>query len=206
MVDRRKPRPYSRDRAESYRDGILFVIATEGEKTEKQYFDGMFVSRRYQVRTIGADRRGKSSPKHVLQRIDEFKKEYEFENDDEFWLVIDVDRWKQQQISYFVKEALKKGCKLAVSNPCFELFLYLHTKDMSEEESGKEYKAKDMKKMAQSTGAVNERGDVRIENLKGKEKLAVKRARKMDENSSHRWPRKTGTHVYKLVDKLIENI
>jgi len=55
------------------RDTRLIVIATEGEKTEKQYFS-MFQSLRVQVRVLHTEE-GFSAPKHVFDRLSDYRRQ-----------------------------------------------------------------------------------------------------------------------------------
>jgi hypothetical protein len=48
---------------------------------------------------------------------------------DVLWLVIDTDRWGDKQLSEVTSECVSKHFRLAVSNPCFELWLILHYED-----------------------------------------------------------------------------
>lgn len=54
---------------------------------------------------------------------------------DERWLILDVDRYDQgnQQVSYreTLQTAKESGIQLAVSKPCFEVWLLLHHADES---------------------------------------------------------------------------
>ena len=119
----RKKRPLDRN-IDHRADTSLIVIATEGEKTEKQYFE-TFKYRRVQVK-VEATEKGKSSPAHVLERLDAYVKEFVIGDGDELWLAIDVDRWEKRMLAEVTREAVQKGFSLAVSNPCFELWLLLH--------------------------------------------------------------------------------
>lgn len=52
------------DRHYRWRETKLFIIATEGELTEKQYFE-MFKSSRIKIEVLSTDD-GKSAPQHVF--------------------------------------------------------------------------------------------------------------------------------------------
>jgi hypothetical protein len=62
------------DRQQDRRDAKLFIVATEGKETEKQYFR-MFNSTRLKVEILATTEDGKSSPEYVLDRLDIFKKQ-----------------------------------------------------------------------------------------------------------------------------------
>ena len=197
----RKKRPLNR-KIPSLRDATLIIIATEGEKTEKQYFDGLFKSTKVQVIVLPTvDHR--SAPKYVYGRLYDFKKEYDLDKNDELWLMIDIDRWKTDEISIIANNSLKKGFNLAVSNPCFELWLYLHHSELSKLEKYEcDYFASQLKILL---GSYN-KSNININMFRGKEKTAIGRAKKLHKNPDEKWPSSTGTHVYKVVEKILELI
>jgi len=84
-------------RETNVRDSRLFIVATEGQHTEKQYFEG-FVSRRLRVEVLSTGPDGRSSPKGVLDRLDVFRQQYDLGTDDELWLVVDTDQWPDWQL------------------------------------------------------------------------------------------------------------
>ena len=83
-----------------------------------------------------------SDPKHMVQRLDNFKKEKEFEYDlskhidDEYWIVVDIDdhliESKIDAWNDVISDCNSKGYKYAVSNPFFELYILLHFDDVNE--------------------------------------------------------------------------
>ena len=107
------------------RDAGLFVVATEGEKTEAQYFS-LFHSERVRVEVLPTGPDGLSAPKYVLERLVKYEERYALEEDDELWLVVDVDRQRDQFLDEVTRDAQHSGYHVAVSHPCFELWLLLH--------------------------------------------------------------------------------
>lgn len=108
------------------------LIFCEGVLTEPQYFDDF---RRYEhnplVDVVIDDEGG--SPKTLVERAASRKKEAEKEAKrfkdqnlkyDEVWCVYDVDEHPKLEDAF--QQARDNGIKLAVSNPCFELWLLLH--------------------------------------------------------------------------------
>ena len=71
----RKKRPIDRSASLS-RDATLVVIASEDRYAIKQYFE-FFRSTRVQFRVLETDH-GESSPAHVLSRLTEYMKEFDF--------------------------------------------------------------------------------------------------------------------------------
>ena len=124
LTSRRKRPIDRRSRPLPHRDARLFIIAAEGKKTEKQYFS-MFGNRRCQVHVI-TNEENKSAPAYILEQLQGFKKEFQLKEDDELWLMVDVDRWGSKQLAAVAARAGQRKFHLAVSNPCFEVWLYLH--------------------------------------------------------------------------------
>ncbi|MBK8093244.1 MAG: RloB domain-containing protein [Verrucomicrobiaceae bacterium] len=131
MSTGRKPRPLGRDER-TFLDDRLFVIATEDRYAAKQYFDILRThvrSSRIKTHVLPTED-CRSSPKHVFDRLLEFERLHESHADDEKWLVLDTDHWiqdahKKQLIEVF-KLARQKGYSVAMSRPCFEIWLLLH--------------------------------------------------------------------------------
>jgi len=199
VLQHRKPRPL--DRRIAFRDAMLIIIATEGQKTEKQYFD-IFRNQKIQVKIIET-RNGRSSPVDVLKRLDVYQKEYDIAKEDQLWLMTDTDRWGNKILSSIVQEAKQKGYKLAISNPCFECWLLLHFEDITENNITCGKIKKRLQKIMGSYDSSNLRTDQftmsRIEN-------AACRAEKMDKDRREPWPHKVGTHVYKVVKSIMKYI
>ncbi|MCA9189831.1 MAG: RloB domain-containing protein [Planctomycetales bacterium] len=123
----RKKRPIARTEGLT-RDASLVVIASEDRYAVKQYFD-RFRSTRIQFRVLETER-GQSSPQHVQQRLQAYMREYDFGEGDQFWLVCDTDHWiESNHISNLVavvRWCRQQGIGVALSNPCFDLWLLLH--------------------------------------------------------------------------------
>jgi len=123
----RKKRPLDRE-AKFVRDASLVVIASEDRYAVRQYFD-FFESTRIQFRVLETPD-GKSAPEHVLERISEYLKNFAIGEGDTFWIVCDCDHWVEpnhiQNLTHVLRECRKKRVKVALSNPCFDLWLLLH--------------------------------------------------------------------------------
>lgn len=141
-------KPYQRnieDRAKR-----LFVIATEGVKTEYWYFNT--IKHRYNLLLQQAHiqlellkrpskQAGHSSPDKVRQMIEDFLEHNDFDYNtietvrpnDTFWLVVDTDSWTDEQLQDVANFCHQKlPFHLAISNPCFEWWLILHWADLAD--------------------------------------------------------------------------
>jgi RloB-like protein len=113
----------------------IILIVCEGEKTEPEYFDGFARACRNARVTIEiAPEHG--VPRTLVTTAKEHKKRAEAaakrEGDDNLaydavWCVFDVD--DHPHVADARQMARDNGIDLAVSNPCFELWLLLHFRD-----------------------------------------------------------------------------
>ena len=199
----KKPRPLKRE-DRTYRDDRLFIIATEDTYAPEQYFT-IFHNPRVHVRVLPTEG-GHSAPDHVLERLDGFIDEYQMQEDDEFWLMLDTDHWVEaNHVSSFTRvcsEAVGKGYDLAHSNPCFEIWLLLHVTDL--DASDHFDRCADVEqRLREMLGSYNKRR-IDCDHFSFDAAAdAVARAERLDGCSNDRWPQKTGTHVYRLVKKLL---
>jgi hypothetical protein len=121
-----KARPLARG-VGTLRDDRLFLVACDDTYAPKQYFDFLRLSR-VQIKVVETDDT-KSAAVYVLERL----KQFSVEDDDERWMVLDTDHCIQG--SHFpsfiqaITEARQAGIKIALSRPCFELWLLLHHVD-----------------------------------------------------------------------------
>ena len=186
------------DRRTNVRDARLYIIATEGEKTEKAYFDALFQNPRVKVRVLSTGPDGYSGPRHVLDRLSAFRDEYDLGPEDELWLMIDVDRQRPEHLSPICQEATQKGVFLAISNPCFELWLYLHHADA--EVTDADCKAVESR-LRTLLGSYN-KANLDPARFAPHVADALRRAKALHTTGDERWPAFPGTHVYKLVQRL----
>jgi hypothetical protein len=187
------------DRQYNQRDARLCVIAVEGAVDEAQYFKS-FGSSRLKIEVLKTDSDNKSAPKYVFQRLDEFRKKYDLDDQDMLWLVMDVDRWGSEQLSLLSREATQKGYQLAISNPCFEVWLCLHFDDLNpQDKTSKQFKAR--------------LGSIRVKYqrdsldfsvlLRARLPNAIARAKALDPDSQDYWPQAIGSHIYRLIEAIL---
>jgi len=107
----------------------FIVIVVEGAKTERLYFEMLQKNFRDKVKLkVVIPEKGKSSPAKLLDALRNQKAKYisaeNSKNPDSFWMICDVDLHKG--IHQVITDALRENFKIAVSNPCFEVWLFLH--------------------------------------------------------------------------------
>ena len=122
-------------RREPFKDAkpVVLVICEGG--TEKEYLDGLVDANknsRVKVEVIGHEGVPKTVVQYAKKRKKENQKRALREKDDnlEFdavWGLFDVDA--HPNIPDAQQMARDNGIRLAISNPCFELWLYLHFAD-----------------------------------------------------------------------------
>ena len=125
---RRQVRSLARDN-DSLRDDRLIIVACDDTYAPTQYFS-FFKMPRVHVHVISTED-GTSAAKHVLDRLLKFDKE----PDDELWMLLDTDHCIRPQHSKefinAIRRARRNGVNIALSKPCFELWLLLHHIDIS---------------------------------------------------------------------------
>lgn len=186
-------------RPQFVRDARIFVIAVEGEKTEAQYFS-LFQGSRVHVEVLSAGPDGLSAPRQVLERLVKFEDQFDLGGDDERWLVLDVDRQRGQFLDKVTQVARESGYGLAISNPCFELWLLLHFQ--AAPPAGADCAAV-IECLRPHVGGHNK---ARV-NLglytPARMAEAVARASALGGGLDTRWPAPPGTHVFKVVERLL---
>lgn len=129
----RKRRPARRD---PYKDPKpVILIVTEGEATEPEYLNGFVRAARnprVRIEVLG----GVGVPKTIVEVAKDRKREAEEQargaddenvRYDEVWCVFDFD--EHPKIPDAMQMARDNGIEVAMSNPCFELWLWLHFAD-----------------------------------------------------------------------------
>ena len=113
-----------------FRDATLFVIVCEGQKRESDYFDFFDrLSSRIKVVSVSCEQ-GKSAPKYLIRNAENYAKSSGLKSEDELWFILDVDRWIMNDIDYLINYCKKNKIRhYALSNPCFEVWLYYHFKN-----------------------------------------------------------------------------
>jgi hypothetical protein len=132
----RKKRPLDR-KANPVRDASLVIIASEDRYAVRQYFD-FFESTRIQFKVLETQD-GRSAPEHVLNRLNDYCNEFEIGEGDSFWIVCDCDHWVEpnhiQNLTHVLQQCRQKGIQVALTNPCFDLWLLLHFADFPADDS-----------------------------------------------------------------------
>lgn len=162
----------------------IVLIVAEGEKTEPQYLKGFADAARnsrVRIKVVG----GAGAPKTMVDTAKEMKndaeKQAKREKDDNLlydkvWCVFDFD--DHPNIPDARQLARDNGIDLAISNPCFELWLWLHFA----EQPGMQDRHVMQKMMKQYVTGYGKHVDYSSDYARGYEE-AVRRARRLDEDA-----------------------
>ncbi|TCO90002.1 RloB-like protein [Bacteroides heparinolyticus] len=206
------------ERPEGIKSARLVVIAAEGRNSENIYFEAMKTERcasDVHVEILHRDSND-SSPESVYKQIRGFIAEYNIEDDDQLWVVVDRDKWKNKMLSSVAQHCAQNGnLHFCVSNPCFELWLLLHVEDIASYDKeqmealslNRKVNCQDTwlkKRMKDLTGHYHE-SDYDAAALLQHIVTAMERAEKLDVSPKDRWPQSVGTRVY-LLAKSIMNL
>lgn len=195
----RKNRKYKKNGF--FRDARLFVVACEGERREKDYFERLGQgSRRLKVRVLAPEPdRSLSAPKWVLDRLVYFieKEGVNIATGDLVWLVMDVDRWKTEQLFDLAEICVQEGWGFALSNPCFEIWLLMHVKDIHESDSTS---CQDFKKELGESHI----GGYNLEKFLSLVPTAVARCQVLDDDLGNPIPKFKTSRVHLMVKEISE--
>ena len=210
----RTRKPFSRE--EKTKSARLIVIAAEGRKTENIYFQRLKLEHEAQNVHVKILERGdnNSNPETVFQQISKYAKDYDIEEDDQLWVVVDRDRWKNVELASVAKKCSQKSnFHFCLSNPCFEIWLLLHIEGLEEySEEEKERLSTNIKceggrtflkkRLSERLGGYNEAkydAGILIRTISD----AIERAKVLDNCPKDRWPQNIGTRAYLLVESIM---
>lgn len=195
------PKTENRDYKKSvgkHRDARCFFIVAEGER-EDVYFS-WFERRSKRIRIEMIPRKSVSSaPKNMLTRLQKFLPENAKQPGDQIWFVLDVDRWKRESIDELRDLcSTYDGWEVAISNPCFEVWLYFHFDDPRKANANS---AKDFKRLL---GSLHTSGYA-VEHFAPKISEAARNARQDDPTPTHDYPDQWATtKVYRLAEEMLK--
>ncbi len=199
-----KNRGYKRDIEDDLvRDYKLFAIACEGSKTEPQYFNVFrHLSRRIKVDVIEEEgkevSKTESSPKWVLNRLTSYIEKYDLKDTDELWVVIDIDKWKEEEIRKVASHCNDyPNWNIAISNPCFEVWLYFHKRKNITNSS-----SVTCKNFKTEISTFTKNGYNKYQYILSLED-AIRNAKQADSNKNHFLPKEKETKVYLLIEAML---
>lgn len=144
----------------------------------------------------------KSAPEYVYSRIKEFCRDLQLiEVKDQFWLVLDKDRWRDDGVIRIWSEIHRNkryDLRMAVSNPCFELWLYLHVSNLDDPMRDCRSVGAMLRKRINGYRKANPNMEILCPGVDD----AVARAKRLDVDCTSPWPNNPGSHVYRLIEEI----
>lgn len=204
-------KPLSIGRAErAQRDDRVFVIATDDTYAPEQYFKHLPLPRVKVVVLPTPVDSGLSSPSHVVERLKNgfrtVSQKKQVQGGDEFWVFLDTDHHLRDTNLRGTLDALQTarqaGFEIAISNPCFELWLLLHHADVA---PGSDFAgcAQVEQRLRKTLGQYNKSsikaGQFPLERVP----VAIRRARVLETAPEAPWPPHVGTRVYRLLERAL---
>ncbi len=124
---RGKSRPFKR-RSAIRKYKRRYYLVCEGNVTEPDYFNQLKGIYRDSIIDIKCLKKRQSAPKYLIQYA--LEAQSDLRKGDELWILLDVDNWTQEQFEGLEKWSSQKVDRyVAVSKPCFEIWLVLHEQD-----------------------------------------------------------------------------
>ena len=195
-------------RKSGYKDSKLFVLVTEGQVTEHEYFNIIiehFFADNSRIHVELLKRTNEASdPFSLLIELNEFKKKYKLSSQDELWLICDRDRWTDKMLSLVNQQCKQKGFSLAMSNPCFEIWLLLHLIDLKDfDQEAFDSMTVDCKtlvgQLQKTLGSYNKRIEHSEPFINGL-KRAIIQSKSLDNDDD--WPIQKTSRLWKLFESL----
>ena len=191
------------------RERLTIVIATEGARTEPDYF--IYLQRKFRDINIDIISRdySRSDPMQVLDDLIKYKERKSPSPSiiKAHWIVIDNDGRPPDDMRRVMEKAKAKGLCVADSNPCFELWLLLHRKPLSDYDDREIEELKKNEKTGNRTrleaelvkicGEYN-KSDLRQSDFLPYVTTAIKNAHESDTKPNSPWMHQIGTRVYRL--------
>ncbi len=186
----------------------LVIISAEGRRTERHYFKSLVPEQTSRIHVILTENENnESSPDRVLERLKEYlKQDMAYDKDlDYACIVVDVDQ--HAQLTNACKESVESGYEALVSNPCFELWLVLHHRDITTSRTT----AADLMEMLDEIYHNAHRGTYNktkfdFSVLKGGIQRAIDRAKELDTDHQCLIPDNPGTRVYRVVERILNDL
>jgi len=207
-------KPLSIGRAQrQLRDDRVFVVATDDTYAPHQYFEHLPMPRVKVIVLPTPKDTGLSSPGHVVERLREAfhiaRQRRQVQQGDEFWVFLDTDHYIRDQHLPGMLDALSRarqsGFEIAVSNPCFELWLLLHHEDVA---VGSMFTAaaEVENRLRACLGSYNKALIVAGQFPMARVPDAIRRARVLETSPDMPeglWPQKAGSRIYRLLERTL---
>lgn len=141
MGKRVRNAPFSQRKSQNKPPRKRFVIICEGARTETDYCNHLLqewrsrfkkVDNYVSIEILGPEAAGGNEPENLIEYAIDTLRETEkarriWDKSSQIWCVFDVEaEGGRKNLTNSVSHAKAKKIQLVISNPCFELWLYLH--------------------------------------------------------------------------------
>ena len=188
----------------------FIIIAVEGEKTEQEYFGKIRDELKNQniKLEILSPIENASHPKNRLEDLLLKLKLKNYSKQDSFYLVCDVDR--HNKLPVVITQAKQHKIQPIISNPCFEVWLYLYCGDLKIIDDTVRFDTTEVKQDELDSQKMKEIYKKSKVNHHNNHQIAIKKAQELTKNDDVKTfliePKHRGkSHVYKLVQEILEN-
>jgi RloB-like protein len=181
-------------RAPFRRSRPLVLVVCGAERTEAAYFTGLRDStdnRAVDVRIIRKPRAPAQVVRHAVRYAGQARADF-----DEIWCVFDVDEF---DIIEAVRLATENRIELAVSHPCFELWLLLHHDECNAHVQGHDAVVVRLKKYVPAY----DKADLTFADYAAGLPKAIERANRLEPTGSE-YSKNPSTSVWRLVERMLE--
>jgi len=188
----------------------FIVIAVEGAITEPKYFGKIrdeLKNGNIKLEILPPLNNTDSHPKNRLAEL--LSKLKNYSKKDSFWLVCDVDMHKG--LPAVIKQAKEKKIQPIISNPCFEVWLYLYCGDLKIIDDTVHFDATQIINQGElNSQKMKEIYKTSKVNHNNNHQIAIKKAQELTKNDDAKTfltePKHRGkSHVYKLVQEILDN-
>jgi hypothetical protein len=188
---------------------VRFLILVEGEVTEKEYFHEVRRRLRLSDKLLQIVGPPPNTPKEMVQKAIELKAREKQAPYEQVWCVFDAEAKLTQKCRDGLQEALRvakrAGIRVALSNPCFELWLVLHREARTSWQDSHE-----IQKRARGLGIIEEKAVLALSELLDSTATAARNAESLCEmhanNGTLEYERNPSTTVYKLVGEIYKRL
>lgn len=188
-----------------------FLIVSEGERTEPNYFNYFknFLPK-HLVETINVHGQGDNTVNIVRKAIslrDIRKKSVLLPDYDEVWAVYDKDDFPANRFNTAVRLAAQNNIESGHSNQSFELWYVLHFQFLQNALNRRDY-ITTLSKILKFKYEKNDLNVIKVLFDKGNVRQAIEWARELEENNTGTTPANScpTTRVYVLVERLLEYV
>ena len=118
-------------------------------------------------------------------------------------MIIDFDKWPLRNLENISEQCLQDRFFLAVSNPCFELWLLLHLREITEDDHKRLNNCDKVEREIRNMLGSYNKSNINTSDFLPHLNDAIDRAKNLDNGPNSRWPNSLGTRVYKVAEKII---